>query len=62
QKEELYPILSQLAREYLAVPATSAASERLFSVAGNTITEKRSSLTDKNADNIIFLHSNQSMC
>ena len=40
---------------------TSAASERLFSVAGNTITEKRSRLTDENAENTIFLHSNQPM-
>ena len=40
---------------------TSAASERPFSVAGNTITEKHSRLTDKNSENIIFLHSNQPM-
>ena len=46
---------------YLAIPATSAASQRLFSVAGSTITEKRSRLTDKNAENIRLLHSNQSM-
>lgn len=37
-------------RTYLAIPATSAALERLFSVAGNTISEKSSSLTDKNAE------------
>ncbi|CAM9162210.1 unnamed protein product, partial [Laminaria digitata] len=47
--------------KYLAVPVASAALERLFSVAGNTITEQRSSLTDKNAENVIFLYSNQSM-
>ena len=30
-----------------------------YSVAGNTITVKRSSLSDENAENIMFLHSNQ---
>ena len=48
-----------MARKYVAIPATSAASERLFSVAGNTITDKRSRLTDDNAENITFLHVNQ---
>ncbi|CAM9383642.1 unnamed protein product [Sphacelaria rigidula] len=48
-----------MARKYLAIPASSASSERLFSVAGNTITVKRASLSDDNAENIIFLHSNQ---
>ncbi|CAN0509349.1 unnamed protein product, partial [Scytosiphon promiscuus] len=46
-------------RKYLATPASSAASERDFSGAGHTITEKRSSLKDENADNLIFLHSNR---
>ena len=38
-----------------SVDATSAASRRLISVAGNTIIEKDASLTDKNAENVIFL-------
>ncbi|CAN0461813.1 unnamed protein product [Ectocarpus sp. 12 AP-2014] len=33
QKQEMFPTLSKLAVKYLAVQATSAASERLFSEA-----------------------------
>ena len=59
QKQDLYSDLAQMARKYLAIPAASAASERLYSVAGNTITDKRLRVTDDNAENITFLHSNQ---
>ena len=59
QQKDLYPSLPLISRKYLAIPATSAASERLFSVAENTITDKRSRLTDDNAENIILQHSNQ---
>lgn len=51
EQTELYSDLSH--------PATLPASERVLSVAGNTITEKHSSLTDKNAENTTFLHSIQ---
>jgi len=39
------PVLSGLARIYLAIPATSTPSERVFSTAGNLISEKRTSLS-----------------
>ena len=39
-----YPIMSQMARDYLAIPATSAASERVFSNGGDIITKKRNRL------------------
>ena len=38
--------------------ATSVPSERLFSSAGNVITQKRNSLLPENADKLIFLFEN----
>jgi hypothetical protein len=37
----LYPVLKQLAFTLLAAPASSAAVERLFSIAGNVVNEER---------------------
>jgi hypothetical protein len=53
-----YPVLAALAKKYLCIPATSAPSERLFSKAGLTITEKRNRLRDDVAADLIFLNAN----
>jgi hypothetical protein len=39
--ERVYPILHQLAMTYLAAPPSSAACERLFSIAGNVVNQER---------------------
>lgn len=57
-KKSKYPILSRLARIYLAVPATSTPSERLFSNAKNLLTAKRSRINAKLFKYIIFLKRN----
>jgi len=51
----LFPWLGVLARRVLAIPATSAAPERLFSMAGN-VTKKRSHLTCDNMQELFYLH------
>jgi len=52
----LFPWLGVLARRVLAIPATSAAPERLFSTAGNVTTKKHSSLTCDNMEELVYLH------
>lgn len=39
-----FPGLAKVAREYLAIPGSSASSERAFSAGGNMVTKKRASL------------------
>lgn len=56
-----YPRLSQLVKPLFAIPATSTASERLFSVAGLTVTKLRSSLNRENVNALVFLHNNYSL-
>jgi hypothetical protein len=44
-KQYMYPIVAQIARDHLAIPATSAASERAFSNGSDIITKKRNRLS-----------------
>jgi len=53
-----FPVLAAVARQLLCCPATSVASERLFSKAGDVITKKRNSLAPAKADRVIFLMEN----
>ena len=47
-----------MARRYLGIVATSVPSERLFSAAGMTVSNKRAALDPANVEKLVFLHSN----
>lgn len=57
-RKEKYPSLYKIAMQHLIVPATSAESERIFSLAGNLVTVKRSRLTGEHLNMLIFLNKN----
>jgi KRAB domain-containing zinc finger protein len=56
--EASVPDLARLARRILAVPASSASSERLFSAAGRTITAQRTNLSSIRAEQLLFVQQN----
>jgi hypothetical protein len=56
--EKRFPNISVLAKKYLAIPATSVTSERIFSVAGLTVTNLRNALDPENVKEIIFVNKN----
>jgi hypothetical protein len=56
--KERFPILSNLAKIYLCIPATSTPSERLFSDAGNIMTVKRTQLSPSTFEHLLFLKKN----
>ena len=57
-KEHQYQVLAKLAKEVLAVPASSAPVERLFSIAGKVFTPERCRLTDSRFEQLMFIRCN----
>ena len=56
--KQVFPNISKLALNVLFIPATSVPTERLFSTAGQIITERRNRLLPENAEKLIFLNLN----
>ena len=57
ENQSLLPTLSKIAKDYLAIPATSAPSERLLSEAGNLISLKRVGLSGDSVEANMILQS-----
>ncbi len=55
------PALSKVAAQILIVPAAFANDERLFSAAGQIISERRSNISPDVVNNILFLRSAKKM-
>ena len=50
-----FPIISKIAKDYLAIPATLALLECVFSVSGDVVTKKRNRLTGDSVRMILCL-------
>ena len=55
-KSSQWPMLSKLAQTVLAIPATETSSERVFSIAGRTLEDRRSRLKVGTVDDLLFVH------
>ena len=53
-----FPYLARVARRVLAIPATQAQSERMFSTAGLTVNKRHGSLDPENVELLLFLRCN----
>lgn len=58
ERKSVYPTLFGIMLGRLCIPATSVPCERIFSKTGQICTEKRSRLTSKNVEKIIFVKHN----
>ena len=55
KNKDKFPILSQLARKYLCITATSTEAERTFSALGILLTKQRLCMTGANVNRQLFL-------
>jgi len=56
--KSVLPKLYTVARQVLCVPASSAASERVFSTAGRLLEKRRTTSSPATVNSLLFLHSN----
>jgi hypothetical protein len=59
RKEPLFPRLARLARKYLALPASSAPSERIFSKMNAVVDKRRASLDPDRVERLVFIKENK---
>ena len=58
-REATFPRMFQIVPQILCAPGSTAAVERVFSVAGYILSPKRMSLTDENFENQLFANLNR---
>lgn len=58
ERKHIYPRLYEMMKRRLCVPATSVPSERVFSKAGQILTQRRSRLTTSKVEKNIFIQAN----
>ena len=60
-QEDSLPLPGKLARKYLAIPASSTKSERVFSEGGNVVTQNRTGLEPGKVESIVVINRNKSI-
>jgi hypothetical protein len=53
-----FPVLSQLTKQLLAIPPTSAPNERIFSLAGRVVSKEKNRTGDEKVSKMIFVNYN----
>jgi len=59
EHQDVYPSCAAVARRYHVIPASSAASERLFSATGRLVDKERSRLRPERVESLVFLNRNR---
>ena len=50
-----YPVIARIAQDHLAIPATKALLERVFSARADLVTKKRNRLLPQTVREVLFL-------
>ena len=58
EHEMFYPHIPMVAKKYLAIPASSVASEPVFSFTGNLVNKKRTRMSPDTVKTMVFLNKN----
>lgn len=51
-----FPVLSKMAKDFLSIPASSAAIESQFSIAGHLFSARRSRMKPETLEKLVLLH------